>query len=1240
MKELAAAAAVETPPIPPNLIPPGCERITPKLLPLVQLSQEEVDRVVARVAGGAGNVQDIYPLTPLQEGVLFHHLASQRGDPYLLWSQVTFASRALMEEYVEALNRVIARHDILRTGVVWEGLSEPVQVVWRQARLQVDEVELDAAAGDIATQLKDCFHPRHYRMNLHEAPLIRAFAAREKDSHEWVLMMLMHHTCGDRTTLEVMQEELGRYLEGMSEELPAVLPFRNFVAQSCLGVSRAEHEEFFRQMLQGVTEPTAPFELLDVQGDGTEIREGRQRVESLLSERLRRQARELGVSPASVCHLAWGVVVGSCSGQVDPVFGTVLFGRVQGRRGSERVPGLFINTLPLRIRLGHQDVRECVRQVHRDLGNLLRHEHAPLSLAQRCSEVVAPAPVFTALLKYRHTTVLKKIATGAFAGMRYLRGEERTNYPLVLSVDAEGDEFTLSVQTVKWLDPQYVCEMTHQALQSVVEALEKDQPTAVNRLPALSVRQRRELEGFNETQVDYGEDRCVQELFEERVLQCGQATAVQHDEECVSYEELNARANRVARYLRRQGVGAESRVAICMERSVEMVVGLVGILKSGGAYVPLDPEYPMQRLGKMLEDAGAQVVLIQERQRGLLPQTQARVVSLDEQWEEIASESAEKVPSHPRSRQHLAYVIYTSGSTGEPKGAMNEHRAVSNRLQWMQEQYRLGSEDRVLQKTPFSFDVSVWEFFWPLSVGACVVVARPQGHRDADYLQQLIGRMSITTLHFVPSMLSVFLDRLQRGSCGSVRRVICSGEELPVALQERCLRELPRVLLSNLYGPTEAAVDVTSWECAAEEGAWRVPIGRPIANTRMYILDEYGEAVPVGVRGELYIAGKAVGRGYLGRAGLTAERFVPDPRGRGERMYRTGDLGRYLGDGRIEYLGRNDHQVKIRGLRIEPGEIEALLSRHPQVREAAVVTQNDKSVGKRIIAYVTLREPAPSAAALREQLQQILPQYMMPSAVVPLESMPHTVSGKVDRRRLEARPLKAPRRSQSGGTRNALEKLLSEIFCTVLGLPSIDTDVCFFDAGGHSLRATRAVALALAIGVQLSIRDLFEHTTVEALASHLHYAARAKIMDGPVPVQPILRFNGQGALPPLILLPPIGRGTEFYFELVSFLPTDIPVLLAENPLLPGQDRSDEQLVAYYLDVIAQHRPLGAFCLGGWSKGGEFAIAIAQRLAADGIDARVVPIDQMHAQTLVDWKTCQLIAMELADNIYRQCGVTS
>ncbi|HEV2736741.1 MAG TPA: condensation domain-containing protein, partial [Longimicrobiaceae bacterium] len=584
--------------------------VRPEMLTLVELTQREIDGIVAGVPGGARNVQDIYPLAPLQEGILFHHLAAAEGDPYLLSSLASFDGRERLDAHMAALQAVVDRHDILRTSVVWEGLREPVQVVWREARVVLEEVELDPAEGDVAKQLWSRFDARRHRLDLRRAPLMRVYVARDED--RWILLRQWHHIIGDHVTFDLLQEEVRAHLLGRADELPAPQPFRNYVAQVRLGVSRAEHEAYFRTLLEDVREPTAPFGLLDARGDGSGIEEASVAASPELLARLREQSRRLGVSTASVCHVAWAQVLSRASGQDDVVFGTVLLGRMQGGDGSERVLGLFLNTLPVRVPVGTQGVEASVRAAHLQLAELMRHEHASLALAQRCSGVAAPAPLFSSLFNYRHlrASVPASGAGQARQGVRALHGEERTNYPVTLSADDRGEAFGVTAMAPVSVGAERVCAMMLRALEGLVEALEEAPERALASVEVLPEGERRQvLEEWNATGAERPGEACVHELFEAQVERTPAAVALVHARESLTYAELDARANRLAHHLRAHGAGPEARVGIFLERTPDLVVSLLATLKAGAAYVPLDPAYPRERLGYMLEDAGVGTVV-------------------------------------------------------------------------------------------------------------------------------------------------------------------------------------------------------------------------------------------------------------------------------------------------------------------------------------------------------------------------------------------------------------------------------------------------------------------------------------------------------------------------------------------------------------------------------------------------------------------------------------------------------
>ena len=598
----------------------------------------------------------------------------------------------------------------------------------------------------------------------------------------------------------------------------------------------------------------------------------------------------------------------------------------------------------------------------------------------------------------------------------------------------------------------------------------------------------------DDANISYPEHRCLHEMVERQVGQSPDAVAVVFERERITYRELNDRANQLAHFLRASGVGPEVVVGVCVERSIEMVVGLLGILKAGGAYLPIDPEYPLERISFMARDGRIRLLLTQRELAERLDLDGEApgldVFTLDAGWGQVAAFPTTN-PPNTVSPDNLAYVIYTSGSTGRPKGSMLHHRGICNRLAWMQHAYQLGAADAVLQKTSFSFDVSVWEFFWPLMTGARLVMARPGGHRDGAYLAEVIRRERVTVLHFVPSMLQAWLPERGVEECRSLRLVVCSGEALGAGLRRRVEERMDWVELENLYGPTEASVDVTRWSCRLGGEVKEVPIGRPIWNTQMYVLGRELELLPAGATGELYIGGVQLARGYAGRPDLTAERFIPHPYGTrgGERLYRTGDLGRYSKDGEIEYLGRVDEQVKIRGYRIELGEVEAALAAEERVRACVAVAREDESGHKRLVAYVVFENEVPettTAALVRElraRLLKSLPEYMAPSAIIFMEQLPLTASGKVNRRALPApdwsqlsRPLGyAP-------PRTAAEATLAGVWADVLGLERVGIRDNFFDLGGDSILSIQIVARAASAGLRLTPKQLFQHQTVEALA--------------------------------------------------------------------------------------------------------------------------------------------------------------
>ncbi|CAJ6519677.1 non-ribosomal peptide synthetase [Burkholderia pseudomallei] len=1101
---------------------PDPVRITPAQLTLVALSQESIDALVTKVEGGAANVQDIYPLAPLQEGILFHHLMSGESDPYVLSGVLAFRSREVMERFVSALQQVIDRHDILRTGFFWEGLEQPVQVVQRRATLPVSVVELDAREGDIVRQLEARFDSRGYRMDVSRAPLMHVHAACDGEHERWVARVLFHHLSIDHTTLERVIEEARAIGQGRVENLPQPVPFRNFVAQARLGVSEADHEAYFRAKLGDIDEPTAPFGLLSVQGDGREIAEAARRLKPELSGALRGHARRLGVSAASMMHVAWGLVLSRTTGRQDVVFGTVLFGRMQGGAQSDRALGLFINTLPVRMRVAQTGVEASVKGTHAQLAELMRHEHAPLVLAQRCSGVPAQTPLFTSLLNYRYSK--PKVAAAHIAdGIELLDGHERTNYPVSVDIDDHGDDFKIRAQAAASVDPARVCDFLEVALTRLVDALERDPHGALRQLDILPEVEREEVvRRWNAGEKARPSRLCLHELFERQAARAPDAIAVIQDERALTYAELNRCANRLAHYLRVRGVRGGDRVALYARRSPELLIGMLATLKAGGAYVPLDPGYPAERLTHMLLDSAPVVVLRDAAASDdVLVRLNAGTPILDlhaddERWSAQPSGNLKLCGSHEPDvgARRLAYVIYTSGSTGAPKGVMVEHASVVNQIGALTEYLELDASDRVLQFSNIAFDASVEEIFATLSCGATLVLRTDRWLADAETFWALCGAQRISIVDLPAQFFGQLALSGRRAVPTGVRCVVIGGEAVGAsALDAWFAEEGRRPRLFNTYGPTETTVSVTVHEVRGRHDDANV-IGRPIANTRVYVLDAWLRPAPIGVAGELYIGGVQVARGYLNRPELTRERFIDDPFVTGGRLYRTGDLARWRTDGSLEYLGRNDFQVKIRGFRIELGEIEAQLAKVTGVREVVVLARDSaadtdqnadlnasataNSSEKRLVAYYT---GDADVAALRAQAAQHLPSYMVPSAYVRLDAWPLTPNGKLDRRALPAPADDAYARAEYEAPQGAKEEALAAIWRELLHVERVSRHDNFFELGGHSLLAVQLVSrLRQALSVEVALGTVFDAPVLSALAERLEAENTAVLP--PIPLAP------------------------------------------------------------------------------------------------------------------------------------------
>jgi amino acid adenylation domain-containing protein len=1090
---------------------------------IANLSPEEKRALLARLLREKANAtKDWSPLSHGQKALWFlYRLAPESVAYNLLYSARVHAALdvAALQRAIQAL---VKRYPILTaTYAVHDG--EPSMLLHPTASVPIEVVE---AAHWSEDQLRQrVYEEGHRPFNLEQGPVLRITLFRLASAHA-VLALAVHHIAVDFWALDILVEELGLlYVAEISGE-PVSWPepeqgegtyqFREYVKWQTAMLQGPEGEQLWDYWQHELSGELPMLQLpLDHPRPPVQTYNGatcKFSISDAVSRRLRDIANAQRTTPYTVLLAAFQLLLYRYSHQEDILLGTTALGR--SRPELERVIGYLANPVVLRANFaGNPTFKDFLARARQGIIGALEHQDFPFPLlVERLQPRRDPAysPLFQVLFIWDKMRAYDTQTGGPARLSRqnqilplqlepFIYGQLGAPFDLSLTIFEMGQSLVADFHYNVDLFETETIERMGAHFQTLLAGIAASADQHILSLPLLTQQELQQLlVTWNDTQRDYPRQATLHQLIEQQVQHTPEAIAVTFEGGALTYEELNRRANQLAHNLRATGIGPGMRVGVCMERSLEMVVGLLAVLKAGAAYVPLDPGYPRERLAYMLEDAQVSVLLTQTALLERLPRHTAAMICLDTFWASERSE-AETNPDSAVQPDNIAYMIYTSGSTGKPKGVLNTHRGIVNRLYWMQQQYGLTEQDHVLQKTPFSFDVSVWEFFWPLLSGARLVVARPGGHQDTAYLASLIADQHITTLHFVPSMLQAFLLEPDLERCRSLKRVFCSGEALPFDLQERFFARFPDVELHNLYGPTEAAVDVTYWACQPGQA---VTIGRPIANTQLYILDEAMQPVPIGVAGELYIGGVGVARGYLNRPELTAEKFVPDPFSQhpGARLFKTGDLARYRPDGAIEFLGRVDYQVKIRGFRIELGEIEAVLMQHPAIKEAVVTAREDTPGNKRLVAYIVpaLAQPAagplvvqlmPQEAGLTVEelrlfLKDKLPYYMLPAAFLFLSSLPLTPNGKVDRKSLPAPDATRPElESAFVAPRTPLEEQLAAIWSSVLGLDKVGVHDNFFDLGGASIQSLEIIAKAGEAGISLTLEMLFEFQTIAELAS-------------------------------------------------------------------------------------------------------------------------------------------------------------
>ncbi|MBW8876584.1 MAG: amino acid adenylation domain-containing protein [Acidobacteria bacterium] len=1000
-------------------------------------------------------------------------------DPYRVCSVLQVSGDLDAEVFERAVRTVIQRHEVLRTGfVILAGMSLPLQVIRQKAAPCIRHLDLsDLPPDERAPMAESLFEElRKEPFDVENGPLLHLRRVSFTPGEHLVLAGLSA-LCADGVALGALLAEIACCYEALAQgralELEEPTQYVD-LSEWQNELLESEDTETGRAYWQKLELPSTDLDLSLLSGDRHcapfEPRFLRVALPAELSNGLGRQLESLPDCPPAVFLLVcWQVLLWRLTGESELAVAMAF----DGRRYEEtaKALGVFVKYLPMPCRFGpEQRFEEALAQA------LISYR-----AAYKWQEFFEQERSFPIAFECAERPAVFSAGGLGFALLRQEACLDR--FELKLSCFRSGATWAAELHYNSSRIGEEDAGRVAARFSALLNGALRSPRTALGELEILPPAEREEvLRDFNDSALDLATDRCLHQLCEEQAVRTPDQVAVVFEDRALSFAELNSRANQLALHLRELGVVPEARVAILAERSLDVVVALLGVLKAGGAYLPLDPAYPRERLAFMVEDAQPQVLITERRLTGLLPPHSLPTVLLDEDGPRIAGRSS-ALSEGGAVPANLAYVIYTSGSTGRPKGVMVPHRAIVNRLLWMQRTLPLRAGDRVVLKTPLSFDASIWEVFVPLLAGATVVVARPGGHQESAYLVQLIARQEVSVLQLVPSMLRIFLEEPDLSACKRLYRVFSGGEELPVHVKERFFARLDAEL-HNLYGPTETAIDAAYWQCHPDPAERAVPIGRPIANVRIHLLDPRLSPVPVGVTGELHIAGAGLARGYLGRPDLSAEKLIPNPfaLSPGERLYRTGDLARYRPGGAVEFLGRRDHQVKVRGFRIEPGEIEAALQRLPAVAQAVVLVR--KIVGDhQLVAYVVPSgEAEPRPNSLRAALHDVLPEHMIPAAFVLLPALPLTPNGKLDRAALPEPELVAE--ISPTAPRGLAQELLAGIWADVLGRDRVGVHDNFFELGGHSLLATRLVSrVRSAFQVEVSLRRFFDTPTIAGLAA-------------------------------------------------------------------------------------------------------------------------------------------------------------
>ena len=1199
-------------------------------------------------------IEDSYSVSPMQQGLLSHSLYEQQSGFYIEQIICSLHENLNVSALVQSWQRVVERHSVLRTSFHWDGFNQLMQSVHTQVKLPLEQQDWHGLSQSEQENRLQAFlqSDRQRGFDPKEAPLMRLtlFQLAEAD---YKLVWTFHHTLLDGRSFLIVLKEVFTLYEALCENQDCQLleprPYKDYV-NWLQQYAPPKAEEFWRQLLRGFTTPTqlpGISSLSSVVADaGVQTKSyGVQevRLSVATTSALQALAKEHQLTLNTIVQGAWALLLGRYSGQDDVVFGAIRACRRSALEGMESMVGLFVNTVPVRVRVEPDLLLlPWLKEMRSHWIALRDYEHTSLVKIQEWSEVPRGTPLFESLVMFENGEMNAELRSqGGNWEHREFELLEQIDYPLTLLAHA-GSELLLKINyDGRRFDEKAIARMLGH-LETLLKGIVANPQQSLWDLPLLTEAERHQLlVEWNDTRTHH-EDVCLHQLFEAQVERTPDAVAVVFEHQRMTYQELNTRANQLAHHLQTLGVGAEVLVGICIERSFEMIVGLLGILKAGGAYVPLDPKYPKERLADLLSDSHMPLLLTQQKLMTVLPEHEARVVCLDTEWGVIAQESQEN-PVSSVEPENLAYVIYTSGSTGKPKGVVIEHRGAVNTIIDINQRFNVGCEDRVLAVCSLNFDLSVYDVFGLLACGGAIIIPEPSTAPNPAHWLELMVREQVTLWNSAPPVMQLFMGYVAHHSdisLPSLRVVLLSGDWIPVTLPNQIKALGEKIQIISLGGATEASIWSIFYPIEAVNTTWKsIPYGQPLANQQFYVLDSKLQPVPIGVAGELYIGGAGLARCYLNRPDLTQTKFIPDPLSNqsGARLYKTGDLGRYLPDGNIEFLGRLDHQVKIRGFRIELGEIEAVLTQHLAVRETLVIDREDTPGNKCLVAYVVSHpDRVPTSSELRRFLKQSLPDYMVPSAFVMLEALPLTPNGKIDRKALPVPDQTSQEVEKTFvAARDQLELQLTKIWEKVLGIQPIGVRDNFFELGGHSLLAAALWnEIEKLMGKSLPIATLFQAPTIEQLTTILRQEGWSPSCSS------LMVIQSGGSKPPLFCIHVLGRGLEFYRPMARYLDPEQPLygLTTEIATLDKKEAPAnrvEDLAAYYIKEMRTLQPEGPYFLAGVSFGGEVAFEMAQQLYAQGQKVALLALlDTMRPSAVRNLPSSDRVSAHLSNFLQR------